>query len=115
MWATITGRLFINMQKHARPIVVLSSINKFLTYMYMLTSDQIYRGLSPTVNGSIHIYSIYHRIMHAQSPTELYYRLFVGFLLTKREISNDLRPIAGVFLSVFLESAEVEGMCWWRG
>ena len=89
--ATITGRLFMCKQTHARPIVVSSPscslywgfiINKHISYIYILTSEQNYRGLSRSANGSIHIYNKYHRLMHAQSPFELYHRSLVGFLLT---------------------------------
>ena len=108
MWAMITGWLFMCKPTHARAIVILSpscspycgilSYKQF-SYIYILTSEQFYRGPSRTANGSIHIYSIYHRLMHAKSSTELHRRFLVGFLLTKRDISNYRRPIAGVSLS----------------
>ena len=44
-------------------------------------------------------YSKFHRLMQAPSPTELHHRPSVGFLLTKRDISNYRRRIAGVSLS----------------
>ena len=40
-----------------------------ISYIYILTSEQLSRGNFRTVNGSIHIYSIYHRLMHPKLPT----------------------------------------------
>ena len=72
---------------------------KLFSYIYILTSEQIYLGLSRTATGSIHIYGICHRLMHAQSPTKLYHRPLVRFLLTKRDTSGYRHPTAGVCLS----------------
>ena len=47
------------------------------------------------MNGSIHIYSVYHRLMLTHSPTELYSCNLGGFHLTKRDIPNYRRPIVG--------------------
>ena len=63
------------------------------------TSEEIYRRLTRTANVSIQIYSTYHRPMFAHSPTKLYTRPFGVYHITKHDISNYRRPIAGTFLS----------------
>ena len=70
-----------------------------ISYIFILTSEEIYRKLSHTANDSKHIYSIYHLLMIAQSSTELYPRPLVGFLLTKRDIKKYRRPFADMSLS----------------
>ena len=51
------------------------------------------------MTGSVHRYSIYHRPMLVQSPTELYPCPLEGFRHAKRNISIYRRPIAGMSLS----------------
>ena len=108
MFATITWRLFMCKPTHACHIVVLSLscspycgiiLYKQISYKYILISEHFYRGIFRTANGGIHIYSIYHCLMQVHSPIELYHRPLVGFILTKRDISNYHHPPAVVFLS----------------
>ena len=70
-----------------------------LSYIYVVTSVEIFHRLSRTANGSVLIYSKYHRPMLTHSPTELYPCPLGDFHLTKRGISNYRRPIAGMSLS----------------
>ena len=106
-WVTITGGLFMCMQTHARPIVVLSPswspycgivLYNQSSHIYILTSEHIYRGFSRSAIESTHIYSIYHRLMHVRSLTELYHGPLVGYPLAKHDISNFRRRIAAVSL-----------------
>ena len=68
-------------------------------YIYKLTSEEIYRRLSRTAFGSIHLYNIYHRLMFVHSLTELYPRPLGGFHLTKRDIPKCRHPIVDISLS----------------
>ena len=94
--------------KDVSPILVLPPscspfcgivLYKQILYIYILISEQIHRIIARTANGSIYIFSIYHRLTHAHSPTEIYRRPLVGFPLIECYISNHRRPIAGVSLS----------------
>ena len=67
---------------------------KQISCIYILRSEEIYRRHSYAAIDSIHIYSIYHRLILAHLPTELYPLPLVEFLLTKFDISNYLRLIA---------------------
>ena len=69
------------------------------TFIYKLTSEEIYRKLFRTANDSLHVYSIYHRVMLTHSHTELHPRPLGGFQLTKRDMPNHRRPIVGMSLS----------------
>ena len=96
-------RPFMCKPSHDRFNVVLSNgyslyrgiiLYKQISWLYLLTSEEIYRRHSCTANGGMHIYSIYHGLVLANLPTELYRRPLVGFVLNKRDLSNYLRPNA---------------------
>ena len=121
MYATINGCSFVSKSIHARSILVMSPAYspyrgiipcKQLSYIYKLTSEEIYRKHSGLSNGSIHIYSIYHRLMLAHWHTELYPHPLVGFQLTKSDIPNYRHPIVGMSLSEHVMTGQQRWRVW---